>query len=105
MPYIKQKDRDRLDKYISKLYPNIYSSGELNYVITMLLKQLYGRNYSELNRAMGVLECVKQEFYRRDLVPYEEEKIKENGDIWNSELRLLEILFTRQFGKLSILFG
>jgi len=30
---------------------------------------------------MGVLECVKQEFYRRRAVPYEEEKIEENGDI------------------------
>jgi hypothetical protein len=29
----------------------------------------------------GVVENVKQEFYRRVAVPYEEEKIVQNGDI------------------------
>jgi hypothetical protein len=29
----------------------------------------------------GVLENIKQEFYRRVAVPYEEEKIVKNGDI------------------------
>jgi hypothetical protein len=31
-----------------------------------------------------VLECIKQEFYRRKLAPYEEAKIKENGDLWEN---------------------
>jgi len=30
---------------------------------------------------IGVLECVKQEFYRRKVAPYEDIKIIENGDI------------------------
>ena len=30
---------------------------------------------------MGVLDCVKQEFYRRKLAPYEDVAIQKNGDI------------------------
>jgi hypothetical protein len=29
-----------------------------------------------------MLECAKQEFYRRNTAPYEDEKVLENGDVW-----------------------
>jgi len=32
---------------------------------------------------MGALEGAKLEFYRRVVVPYEEKKMKENGDVYN----------------------
>ena len=33
------------------------------------------------NRSMGVLECIKSEWYRRQVGPYEDKKIRENGDV------------------------
>ena len=30
---------------------------------------------------VGVLDCVKMELYRRAAVAYEEQKMKENGDV------------------------
>jgi hypothetical protein len=57
--------------------------GEVNYVISSIIWELfkYKRSYTIGNNLIGVLECVKQEFYRRQLAPYEDKKIKENGDL------------------------
>jgi hypothetical protein len=38
-------------------------------------------SYTRGNELIGVMECVKQEFYRRRLGIYEDLKLKENGDI------------------------
>ncbi len=38
--------------------------------------------YKDYNEIIGALECAKLEFYRRAVVPYEEQKIKENGDVY-----------------------
>ncbi len=38
--------------------------------------------YTTFNEVMGVLECVKQEFYRRVIVPHESRMIKENTDVY-----------------------
>lgn len=43
---------------------------------------LNGGKYDSLNAVIGVLECAKQEFYRRAAVPYENQKITENGDVY-----------------------
>ena len=86
MPYIKQEDRDHficdIDDLISRLKIN-KSPGELNYVISSIVWELFDDNpsYTEGNKLVGVLECVKQEFIRRRLNPYEDEKIKSNGDL------------------------
>ncbi|MCL4435826.1 MAG: hypothetical protein M1503_11715 [Thaumarchaeota archaeon] len=56
--------------------------GELDYIITSLLKGLYDPKYFNYNRAIGVLETTKQEFYRRAVAPYEDEKIEESGDVY-----------------------
>jgi len=42
---------------------------------------VYPPKYFNYNRAMGVLESCKLEFYRRFVGRYEDKKIKENGDI------------------------
>lgn len=31
---------------------------------------------------LGVLSCVQQEFYRRVVAPYEDQKCRENGDVF-----------------------
>lgn len=99
MPYIHKGLRKRLDdtideliglinhecgdeKYDQNLLPNL-KAGTLNYTFTRLLKTLKGEawNYERFNRAIGVLESCKQEFYRRNIAPYEDKKIIENGDV------------------------
>jgi hypothetical protein len=89
MPYIKQSQRDELEED-GALSPRPDNPGELNYCITMLTRDYLGDpdsgngtiNYEKYNSVIGVLECVKQELYRRMIVPYEEQKIKENGDVY-----------------------
>lgn len=81
MPYILQHHRD--DKLFKPLNP-----GELNYAITRLLDQYLrdkGLSYLYINDCLGALEGAKLEFYRRVAVPYEDKKIKENGDVYSKE--------------------
>jgi len=88
MPYIGKSKRPAIDALLNPLIEHLESQemeeidGELNYVISRLLKGVYPPKYFNYNRAMGVLESVKHEFYRRHVAPYEEAKIKENGDIY-----------------------
>lgn len=63
--------------------PADLSAGELNFYITMIVKEWVGKpSYSKIATATGVLENVKQEFYRRLAAPYEDAKIAENGDVY-----------------------
>ena len=63
----------------------IFGAGELNYIISRLIKNLMDKNpvnYNFCNTIIGVLECAKQEFYNRVVTPYESVKIHENGDVY-----------------------
>ena len=85
MPYIKKDDRKVFDECLYELSNTVWTEGDLNYCITMLLKLYLEREglcYKNINRLMGVLECTKQEFYRRAAAPYEDKKIFENGDVY-----------------------
>ncbi len=87
MPYIKKEDRKLYDGLVEKLGEIVSTrddslqDGDLNYIITSLIKKVYPLKYKDINRAMGMLECVKQEYYRRVAAPYEDSKIEENGDV------------------------
>jgi len=87
MPYIKQEDRTKWERIINEVVGELEKldlkdvEGNLNYFITSILKKTYQPKYFNYNRAMGLLECIKQEFYRRQIAVYEDEKIKENGDV------------------------
>ncbi len=87
MPYIKKEQRDKWEKTIEGIVkkindlPEDKKDGELNYLITSILKKIYTPSYFNYNRMMGLLECIKQEAYRKIVAPYEDEKIKENGDV------------------------
>lgn len=59
--------------------------GELNYVITLeLISYLdrMGTSYQSINDIIGALEGAKLEFYRRWVGPFEDDKIKVNGDVY-----------------------
>ncbi len=82
MPYIKQEQRPDFDKILNELKPD--GPGELNYVITRLCisyAERKGIRYGNLNEVMGVLSSVAREFYRRLVAPYEDKKMRENGDV------------------------
>lgn len=102
MPYIKQEDRERYDDLIDKLKRELFTAadsghteqcftGHLNYIITSLIKRTYVGYiekecnaklcYNDYNSIIGLLECCKQEFYRKQISIYEDLKIKENGDV------------------------
>lgn len=59
--------------------------GELNYLITRIcLRYLrHGQlSYERLNAVIGALESAKLEMYARQVRPYEDKKIGENGDVY-----------------------
>ncbi len=76
MPYINERDRSK---------SGLTHEGDLNYRIHELIEiYLNGQKksgYAQYNTVVGVLECVKQEFYRRAVSTYEDRKKVENGDI------------------------
>lgn len=81
MPYVKNEIREELT---SGRWP-IGTAGNLNFLLTNLLRRYWvnsAQNYQAINDIVGALEGAKQEFYRRIAVPYEENKIKENGDVY-----------------------
>jgi len=59
------------------------SAGELNFLFYTIAMDYWRRrhNYQAANDIIGALEGAKLEFYRRRVSFYEDEKIKQNGDI------------------------
>jgi hypothetical protein len=96
MPYINEEERIELDSAIETLIaaildnktvlnnPHDFSNylGRINYCFSRIISGVM-RVISYRNIAMvtGVLENIKQEFYRRVAEGYEDQKILENGDI------------------------
>lgn len=96
MPYINTDEREELDPYIRDMVVAIKNTstnlnnphdfknhlGRINYVFSRVLSGVMGEiNYAKIAMATGVIENIKQEFYRRLASVYEDKKIIENGDI------------------------
>ena len=82
MPYIRQERRDAI---LAGAKPQ--DAGELNFAISVLVDNYLkdkGIKYAHLNEVIGALDCAKLELYRRVAAPYEDEKIKQNGDVYRS---------------------
>jgi len=82
MPYIKEEDRQRVDRTL-----NPQNAGELNYLISNIVIEYLFRNntaprYQDYNDVIGVLSAASMELYRRSAAPYEDTKIEENGDVY-----------------------
>ena len=81
MPYINKEQKE------SVAQNGAQTPGQLNYDITRLLirywKREFQQSYTTINDILGALEGAKLEFYRRIGVPYEEGKMKENGDVYD----------------------
>ena len=91
MPYIRTEKREVLDPTIAEMLnalrelesddPENDMGGNLNYIITVLLKRCYGEKYSEMAQAVSVLEMAKLEYYRKVAGPYEDQKEYDNGPV------------------------
>lgn len=109
MPYIKEENRITLDECIENMttclalnaFRHSYDTetnnhipeklsneefltivGDINYSFSRILGGLMGQvSYSKVAMITGVLENIKQEFYRRVAGIYEDQKIVSNGDI------------------------
>jgi len=84
MPYVEQEDRKEIDLLVAELLEEIDTVGKANYAMTKIAQGMAGQlhDYTSLNETIGLFECAKLEFYRRWVVPYEEKKRKENGDVF-----------------------
>ena len=98
MPYVQQPKRDVLDPIINDLHnalvglelddPSNNFEGNMNYIITKLITVCYtATSYREINDVVGMLECVKQEYYRRVAAPYENMKAHDNGDVFPNPIQ------------------
>lgn len=102
MPYIKEDRRNDLDNCIDTMIKCIKNNmpksnsqdraisneqlldicGDINYCFSRILGSIMGSTtYPKIAIITGVLENIKQEFYRRLASSYEDLKIKQNGDI------------------------
>jgi hypothetical protein len=90
MPYIKTYERGKYDVVIEDLVDALTDRktklpppGDINYILSSALWRIWNQqpSYTTGNMIVGVLECVKQEFFRRKLNLYEDEKLSENGDL------------------------
>ena len=89
MPYIPEVDRDKFDEVFDFLWSKIdthgISNGELNYIITgicLLYIDKHKLSYNTGSDIIKALECAKLEFYRRTMAPYEDSKLRQNGDVY-----------------------
>jgi len=98
MPYIKEDIRQQLDVCIDKMTDCLNTPkglsghmdnaefmtllGDINYCFSRIISGLMGEvSYPKIAMITGVLENIKQEYYRRVASEYENKKMVENGDI------------------------
>jgi hypothetical protein len=97
MPYIKESNRSNLNNCIEEMIVCLKRStdnekltndellnisGDINYCFSRIISNVMGdTTYPKIAIITGVLENIKQEFYRRVAESYEDKKILENGDI------------------------
>ena len=82
MPYIKQVDRpDKNDVYEMMISANVVANGDLNYILFKFCKYQVKPSYNNYKNFCGELRQCATEIERKILAPYEDQKIKENGDV------------------------
>ena len=86
MPYIIPKTRADLEPSIEQLVEKLigHGDGAVNYAVTRIVDELFskGETYTDCERAIGLLECIKLEYVRRRLYILEDLKRKENGEVY-----------------------
>jgi len=92
MPYICPNERVEIDELIEGFVPA--DGGELQYAIARMVNSYYERisyfeedgvRYKHMEQVMGALNGASLEHYRCVVAPYEELKIKQNGEVYDVE--------------------
>ena len=82
MPYIKRDERPRCDLVVQRMAESeVKANGDLNYILFKFCKENIEPSYNNYKNYIGELEETINEIRRRILAPYEDMKIKENGDV------------------------
>lgn len=82
MPYVEQERRYDLDSVVDEMVKaHVEVNGDLNYILYYYCKDFIIPSYNNYKNFIGELNECAAEIRRRILAPYEDEKIKENGDI------------------------
>lgn len=82
MPYIKEIERPEMDEIINLMVETgVEAKGDLNYILFKFAKYHIKPSYNNYKNFLGELNEACAEIRRKILVPYEEKKIIENGDI------------------------
>jgi len=82
MPYIKLEERPRCDDVIKSMLANdVVVNGDLNYILFAFCKRYIKPSYNNYKNFCGELRQCATEIERKILAPYEDSKIKENGDV------------------------
>lgn len=84
MPYVNEVRRSLLNPGLEELGDFIQDVGDLNYCIARLTLRLLlrqGLKYNNINNTFGTAQLAFSELYRRVAAPYEDVKIRENGDV------------------------
>jgi len=84
MPYIKRERRGP-----AHLDHDSQDVGELTYALTAEVLEYItrkGERFSTYADALAALEATKLELYRRKIAPYEDQKRRENGEVYFGRL-------------------
>ena len=82
MPYIEPERRRELAQLLIDMGDaQVKANGELNYLLYTYCKRTTLPSYNKYKNYIAELRACATEIERRLLGPYEDEKIKENGDI------------------------
>lgn len=86
MPYVAPERAEQLD---AGAPPEC--AGDIQFLVARLVGEYIlarpdGFRYQDLNDVLGALAGAQAEFYRRVVVPYEDRKIAENGDVYPEEI-------------------
>jgi hypothetical protein len=82
MPYIKQETRKKMDKIVQLMRKlGVKVDGDFNYILYAFCIRNIKPSYNNYKNFCGELRQCATEIERRLVGPYEDEKIKENGDV------------------------
>jgi hypothetical protein len=82
MPYIQQENRKKMDEIVELMCKNgVRVDGDLNYILFAFCRRHVVPSYANYRNFCGELACCREEIYRRLVTAYEDEKIRENGDV------------------------
>lgn len=88
MPYIKDEEKNLIDRGLRVFQDQVDSAGKLAYTITRLISEFKDKHsdgnhrFSDFALVSGVMTETLAEYRRRVILPYEKEKRDTNGDVF-----------------------